>query len=137
MVCLETCWVFYNSLCLLDFHWKSPWLLDFHWKSPWLLYHPSFLFLSNQDFNVTSERCVNTKMLIGEANGHYKPPQTQVPVFTKLFQVQDQDRAQVSKWIISGLFSVIYSRKLNLCIHWHGKCFRPKMHKIKVHVGDN
>ena len=54
------------------------------------------------------------------------------------FQVQDQDQAQVSKWIISGLFPIICSRKLDLCKHWYGKCcFRSNMHKIKEHVGDN
>ena len=58
------------------------------------------------------------------------------PRVHKAFQVQDQ--AQVSKWTISGLFPIICSRKLDSCIHWHGKCcLRPKMHNIKVHVGDN
>jgi len=53
-------------------------------------------------------------------------------------QNQDQDQAQISKWSISGLFPIICARKLDLCIHWHGKCcFRPKMHNIKVYVGDN
>ena len=34
--------------------------------------------------------------------------------------------------------TIICSRKLDVCIHWHSKCcFRPKMHKIKVHVGVN
>ena len=60
------------------------------------------------------------------------------PVFTKLFQVQDQDRAQDSKWIIAGLFHIIGSRKHDFCIDLHGKCcFRPKMHKIEVYVGEN
>ena len=37
-----------------------------------------------------------------------------------------------------GLFPIICSRKLDLCIHRHGKCcFRPKMHNIKLYVGDN
>ena len=56
----------------------------------------------------------------------------------KAFQVQDQDQAQVSKWILSGLVPIICSRKLDLCIHWHGKCcFRPKMHNIKLYVNYN
>mgnify|MGYP006890289964 CR=1 FL=1 len=55
----------------------------------------------------------------------------------KAFRVQDQDQAQVLKWIISGLFPIDCSIKLDFCIYWHGTCcFRPKMHKIKVHVGD-
>ena len=42
------------------------------------------------------------------------------------------------KGIISGLFPIVCSRKLDVCIHRHGKCcFRPKMRKIKVQVGDS
>ena len=59
------------------------------------------------------------------------------PRVHKAFHVQDRDQAQVSNWIISGLLPIISSRKLDFCIHWQGKCFRHKMHTIKVHVGDN
>ena len=53
-------------------------------------------------------------------------------------QVYDQDQAQVSKWIISGPIPIICSTKLDVCIHWYGKCcFRTKIHNIKVHVRDN
>ena len=42
------------------------------------------------------------------------------------------------KMKISGPFPIICLRKLDFCIHWHGKCcFRPKMHNIKVQIGDN
>ena len=64
---------------------------------------------------------------------------TSWPSVHKAFsESEDQDQAQVSKWIISGPFPIICSRKLDFCIHWHGKCcLRPKMHNIKEHVGDN
>jgi len=56
----------------------------------------------------------------------------------KCSSVQDQDQTRGSKLITSGRFPIIYSRKLVLYIHWHGKCcFRPKMHKIKVRDGGN
>ena len=47
---------------------------------------------------------------------------------------------KVSTLIVSGLYAIICSRKVDYCMPWHGKClccFRPKMHKIKVHVGEN
>ena len=76
----------------------------------------------------------NEYLLKVKVHTHYETG----PVFTKLFQVQDQDQDQVSKWIISGLFHILCSIKLDVCIHWHGKCCsRPKMHEIKEHDGDN
>ena len=57
----------------------------------------------------------------------------------KAFHDQDQDQAQVSNRIISGLFPIICSKELDLCIHCHVNVEQnnTKMHEIKVHFGDN